>query len=368
MSVTLFLSGDVMTGRGIDQVMATPAQPTLYESWVKSATEYVHLAEARNGPIPRRVEPEYIWGDALEVLDTAGVDASIINLETSVTSHDDPWPGKGIHYRMHPDNIACITVAGIDCCVLANNHVLDWSHPGLTETLETLRQAGMMTAGAGSDEEEAKRPATIETGPPGRVAVVALGHPSSGIPTSWSAGPDRPGVALLSALSNDEVELITGSVASAAGPRAVIVASIHWGSNWGYRIPESHRRFAHALIDRAGVDVVHGHSSHHPLGIEIYQDRPILYGCGDLINDYEGISGHESYHPDLGILYLVTTDEEGGLEEMELVPMRMRRFRLEHPPVDEVAWMEETLRKQSEPLGAEVSSEGQGRILVRSLR
>lgn len=364
MSVTVFLTGDVMTGRGIDQVMSHPAEPTLHEPWVKSASEYVRLAERRNGPIPRRVEPDYIWGDALQVLGSAGVDARIINLETAVTDHDEPWPDKGIHYRMHPDNVDCLTAADIDCCVLANNHVLDWSYPGLSETLDTLRQAGVTTAGAGRDEEEARRPAVIGTASGSRVVVLALGHPSSGITSSWSAEADRPGVAFVSRLTDDEVDLIRERVSTVAEPGDLVVASIHWGPNWGYGVPGSHRRFAHSLIDRAGVHVVHGHSSHHPLGIEVYRGRPILYGCGDLINDYEGISGHESYHPDLGILYLLTMDPEPVcLRRMELVPMRMRRFRLEHAPSEELAWLVETLSRESEPLGTRVST-GEGRILV----
>lgn len=40
----------------------------------------------------------------------------------------------------------------------------------------------------------------------------------------------------------------------------------------------------------AGVDVVHGHSSHHAKGAEVYRGKLILYGAGDLISDYEGIS------------------------------------------------------------------------------
>lgn len=71
----LFLSGDVMTGRGIDQIQATPGDPTLYESWAKSAIRYVEIAERSHGAIPRRVKPEYVWGNALAVLGAAGVDA-----------------------------------------------------------------------------------------------------------------------------------------------------------------------------------------------------------------------------------------------------------------------------------------------------
>jgi poly-gamma-glutamate synthesis protein (capsule biosynthesis protein) len=91
------------------------------------------------------------------------------------------------------------------------------------------------------------------------------------------------------ALSSAQVDVVAERVAAVVRTGDIVVVSIHWGPNWGYHVPSSHRRFARALIDRAGVHVIHGHSSHHPLGIEVYRNRPILYGCGDLINDYEGI-------------------------------------------------------------------------------
>ncbi|MCP4204321.1 MAG: CapA family protein, partial [bacterium] len=123
--ITLFLCGDVMTGRGIDQILSVPSDPRLHERWVESAVDYVKLAERASGSIPRSVEPTYIWGEALAEVERCRPDLRIINLETSVTTSSD-WQLKGINYRMHPDNVACLTAAGIDCCVLANNHVLDW--------------------------------------------------------------------------------------------------------------------------------------------------------------------------------------------------------------------------------------------------
>ena len=160
--ITLFLCGDVMTGRGVDQILEHPGDPRRYESWARSALDYVHLAERKNGPLPHAVDPAYIWGDALAALDAAGTTARIINLETAVTDEGAPWPGKGIHYRMDPHNVACITSANIDCCVLANNHILDWSNPGLEQTLNSLQGAGLEVTGAGSDAAAAARPALID--------------------------------------------------------------------------------------------------------------------------------------------------------------------------------------------------------------
>lgn len=359
--VRIFLSGDVMTGRGIDQILAVPGDPILYESWVKSAIRYVELAEKRHGPIPRAVDPDYVWGDAIEELEAADVAARIINLETAVTGRGEPWPAKGVHYRMHPRNVDVLEAAGIDCCILANNHTLDWSYDGFSQTIDSLHHAGIATAGAGSDAEQARRPAVIETGTGSRVIVVAVGLGSSGVPLSWSAAASRPGVWLLSALDRDAVDAIGEQLSRTARPGDIAVVSIHWGPNWGYAIPTEHKRFARALIDETDVQVVHGHSSHHPLGIEVYRDRLILYGCGDLINDYEGIEGHDMYRPGLGMLYLVTLDAN-RLRDLEMVPMRLRRFRLERVDAGEIKWLRHNLSRVSREFGTEVKDHGDGRL------
>jgi poly-gamma-glutamate capsule biosynthesis protein CapA/YwtB (metallophosphatase superfamily) len=190
--VKLFLCGDVMTGRGIDQVLPHPSVPTIYEPYLENAGAYVELAEQVNGPIPKPADYIYVWGDALEELEKTPTDVKLINLETSITKSEEYWPGKGINYRMHPKNVPFLTEAGIDVCALANNHGLDWSCSGLTETLATLNHVDVKSAGAGASLEEAQRPAVVNTaGKKSRVIVVSCGHTSSGIPRSWAADENR---------------------------------------------------------------------------------------------------------------------------------------------------------------------------------
>jgi len=171
-----------MTARGIDQVLPHPSHPRLYEPYVRTATQYVELAELANGDIPKPVEFSYPWGDALTEWQRAAPDLRLINLETSITASDDYWSDKGIHYRMHPRNVSCLTEAKIDCCSLANNHVLDWGYDGLAETVRTLKRANITIAGAGHNLEEAERPAVMEVEGKGRVIVFSYGLPSSGVP------------------------------------------------------------------------------------------------------------------------------------------------------------------------------------------
>ena len=181
-TVRIFLCGDVMTGRGIDQILPHPSNPQIYESYMKDARGYVAIAERANGPVPAPVSYDYIWGDASKVLDNYAPDLRIINLETSITTSDDYWKGKGINYRMHPQNIACLSALKIDICVLANNHLLDWGYQGLEETLSTLNNAHIKTSGAGSDLFNAQKPAIMEVKNKGRVLVFSYGTPTSGIP------------------------------------------------------------------------------------------------------------------------------------------------------------------------------------------
>lgn len=363
--IGVFLCGDVMTGRGIDQILPHPGSPTLYERYVRDARHYVALAERASGAIPHPVPFDYIWGDALDAWQRLEPDARIINLETSVTSNEEPWPDKEVHYRMHPRNIGCLAAAGIDCCCLANNHVLDWGLPGLEETLDTLDAAGLRHCGAGRHAAEALAPTVLDIPGKGRLLVFAFGSTTSGIPIEWAATEKGPGVNLLADLSGATARNIGAQLRHYKRPGDLVIASIHWGSNWGYAIPQEQVHFAHCLADE-GVDIVHGHSSHHARPIEIYRGRPILYGCGDFLNDYEGIGGFDDFRGDLTLMYFATlAPANGRLVELRLVPMHIRRCRLHRAAAGDAQWLCHTLNESSAPFGTEAFVDQDSCITVR---
>ncbi|QGV80263.1 CapA family protein [Streptomyces ficellus] len=364
-AVTLFLCGDVMLGRGVDQVLPHPGDPALREGYIRDARAYVELAEAAHGPVSWPVAPAWPWGDALAVLDRARPDVRVVNLETSVTADGTFAAGKEVHYRMHPGNLPCLTAVRPDVCALANNHVLDFGRPGLEETLDALAGAGLRAAGAGRDADEAWRPAVVDLGDR-RVVLVAFGTESSGIPPGWAATGDRPGVAFLPAPTYEAAAAVTDRIRAVRRPGDVVVASVHWGSNWGYGVPRDHVRFAHALVD-GGVDIVHGHSSHHPRPLERYRGGLVLYGCGDLVDDYEGITGYEHYRDDLRPLYLVTAEPGSGRPPgVRIVPMQARRMRLRHASRADAEWLRATLDRVSRGFGVRVALDAAGGLVVDS--
>lgn len=365
---TIFLCGDVMTGRGIDQILPHPSKPKLYEPLVKDAREYAALAEALNGPIAKPVDYSYIWGDALSVLQREKPDVRIVNLETSITTSDDYLLSKEIHYRMHPQNVPCLQALGANCCVLANNHALDWGEKGLIETIETLKKAKIKMVGAGRNDDEAAAPAVINLSKGKRVIVFAYGHASSGALIEWKAGRNKLGINVLTDLSLKTTSEIREKVRSIKKKGDIAIFSIHWGSNWGYEIPEEQRLFAHNLIDKAAIDIVHGHSSHHVKGIEVYRGKPIFYGCGDFINDYEGISGFESFRDDLVLMYFVKVNASNGvMVSLIMVPLQIRRFHLNRASRQDTKWLLNVLNREGHKLGTRFAQAANGTTREREI-
>jgi poly-gamma-glutamate synthesis protein (capsule biosynthesis protein) len=256
---------------------------------------------------------------------------------------------------MNPENIPCLKTAQIDYCSLANNHILDWGYSGLRETLETLKRAKIKSAGAGRNLAEAQSPAVMEVEGKGRVMAFSFGSPSGGIPYDWGASEDRPGVNLLEDLSDNTLRRIKERVLQVKQPGDIVVASIHWGGNWGYEIPREQTEFAHKLVDRAGVDAVHGHSSHHVKGIEVYRDKLILHGCGDFLNDYEGIRGYEDFRDDLGLMYFASVNpSSGALIHLQMVPTQIKRFRVNRASRADTLWLRDVLNRQGKKFGTRV--------------
>jgi poly-gamma-glutamate synthesis protein (capsule biosynthesis protein) len=197
------------------------------------------------------------------------------------------------------------------------------------------------------------------------VLLSSWATPSSGVPQDWAASRTRAGVALLPELSERTADAVAQAIAHVRRPGDIVILSLHWGGNWGFALPHEHRDFAHLLIERGVADLVHGHSSHHPLPIEVHRGRAIVYGCGDLLNDYEGIGAHGHLRSDLACLYLVTLADDGRLERLEIVPLQLRRLRLQRADATGRSWLRRVFAEEGQELGTGVSDAEEGSFALR---
>jgi len=133
----------------------------------------------------------------------------------------------------------------------------------------------------------------------------------------------------------------------------IVIASHHWGLD--HAVLDYQVQVAHTAID-AGADLVMGHGPHMPLGIEIYQDKPIFYGVGSFAFE----TGHRGRtHPDwIGLMLHVTT-EDGALARaaFSFVRHNERNETVPRPIAEEQSELDH-LRQLSARFGTRLEVEG----------
>ena len=326
--LTIFLCGDVMLGRAVDQIFQFKTDPRLYETVNNDAKQYLPLKMLRYAKKNHYVGYDYIWGPLLKSPFYTNADLKIINLETSITHSQKPEL-KAVLYKMHPQNIETIKVANIDYCNMANNHVKDWGLDGLLETLNILKKNKINYGGIGKNLFEAQQPTCFHINNR-KIFIFSIAEPGSGTPLEWKATHQNPGVNMIDIDDLTQILKFVDLIKKTTNNDDFIIVSIHWGSNWGWTIEDKYRNFAHHLIDYANVDLIHGHSSHHFRPIEMYKNKLIFYGCGDLINDYETINNpiHEQFKPHISLTYYPTYNNDKQIVKLIIIPFTIKNLQL----------------------------------------
>ena len=329
MTTRIGLTGDVMLGRNVDRRQ-------------------------------RSRSPDAVWGDLREQL--AALDGLFVNLECALSTRGERWTRtyRPFHFRADPSwATAALEAAGVRFAALANNHLLDFGETALLDPLDALDDAGIAHAGAGPDRAAARAPAVVDVSGT-RVAVVSF---TDNTP-EYAASEDSPGVAYCRL---DPDEPADRAVVERSLDRArehdpdLLVASLHWGPNMEFEPSEARREFGRWLAGR--VDLVHGHSAHVFQGIEVVDGTPILYDCGDFVDDY---AVDDDLRNDRGFLFEATIDER-EIEHLWLHPVEISDCAVHEASSGVAEWCRERMRERSAPFGTADAFDREGESLVLSL-
>ncbi len=331
-TVRLGLAGDVMLGRLVDRyVLGNPAVP-----------------------------PAYAWGDLLPLFQRT--DLRMINLECVIASSGMPWAltPKTFHFRARPRAIEALGEARVDFASLANNHILDFDVGAMNECLDLLDGAGIAHAGAGMSLADATAPAVLLAAGGLRCAVLAL---TDNMP-EWAARADQPGINFIDVgsdgLKEPHLSRVRATLDTARRMADLVVVSAHIGPNWGLPSPAM-RTLARQLVD-LGTDLYWGHSNHTVQGIELHRGRPILYSCGDFLDDYAVDAVERN---DLSGLFEIGVDD-GVVREILLHPVRIDRLQVNRAAGPDASWICRRMAERCAALGTSSESDGQTlRILTR---
>lgn len=287
-----------------------------------------------------------VWGNVLDRL--RELDGLVINLECVLSKRGTKWrrTRRPFHFRADPDwAVPALERAGVDCCTLANNHVLDYEETALCDTLDRLDEARIARTGAGETIEDALEPAVVSTDGL-EVAVVSL---TDNTP-EYAAEEDSPGTAWIEIDHEDAATRRRVREALEDARRVepdLLVASLHWGPNMVTEPPASFREFGRWLIE-AGVDVVHGHSAHVFQGIELHEGRPILYDTGDFVDDY---AVDPELRNDRSFLFVLELGDDGELLELRLYPTEIEDCAVHEASPEAADWSRDRMRELSDPFG-----------------
>lgn len=201
-------------------------------------------------------------------------DIFMLNEEFPFGTTGEPMEEKEYTFRVDPSYSTVLSELGVDIVTLANNHMLDFGRGPLTETLNTLDQAGIAHVGAGENLDEAKTLKTFEMG--GRT-IGFLGA-SRVIPEhSWNASSGSSGL-----FTTYDAAALVEQIQKAEESCDFTVVYVHWGIEKNTQPEEYQKTLARQYID-AGADAVIGAHPHVLQGIEFYQGKPIFYSLGNFI-------------------------------------------------------------------------------------
>ena len=263
-------------------------------------------------------------------------DLLVLNLECCISERGERWPDpwKPFFFRAPPAAVQTLSLLGVDCVTLANNHALDYGAEALLDTFAHLRAAGIECVGAGPNRELARSPVVLESGGFRLAVIGCCDHPAE-----YAAGPDSPGVAY-------GLEWVPQAVEQAQSD--LVLVTPHWGPNMAPEPLPRIRRWAAALRD-AGAALVAGHSAHVFHGVE----QGVLYDLGDFLDDY---AVEPRLRNDLGLFFLVDLDREGPAR-LEAVPLKLEYCRTRLATGRDAEWIARRFREACRALGTEVDDE-----------
>jgi len=173
-----------------------------------------------------------------------------------------------------PEYIELLEYVGTDVVELTGNHMNDHGHDWFIYTLEMYDEKGWPYFGGGRDLEESYLPAILESN---GNKFAFLGFCWWGPAYDW-ATEDSPGSA------PPHFEEFEARIAQLKQEGYIVIFTFQYLESYQYEPVGQQVIDFRRMID-AGADIVSGSQSHHPQGMEFYNDGFISYGLGNLFFD-----------------------------------------------------------------------------------
>ena len=203
-------------------------------------------------------------------------DFSIVNFEFPVVVNDaEPIEKFGPVLKGQRKAIDAIKYAGFNVCTLANNHILDQGEKACINTQTHLNEAFISTVGIGKDLDNAKRILYLESAGETIAIINCCEHEFS------VASDDNAGANPLNPIQQYY------AIYEARKHSDYVIIIVHGGHEM-YQLPSPRMKETYRFFVDTGADAVINHHQHCYSGYEVYKSKPIFYGLGNFLFDWEG--------------------------------------------------------------------------------
>lgn len=203
-------------------------------------------------------------------------DYRVVNFEFPVVVGDAaPIQKCGPALSGQPEAVDALKAVGVNVCTLANNHILDQGVRCLMDTKRRLLDAGIKTVGAGVDRKEASEELVLEKNGETTAIINCCEHEFS-IASESTAGANPL-----------DIVAQYRSIKNAKAQCDYVIVIIHGGIEH-FQYPTQRMKDTYRFFIEVGADAVINHHQHCYCGYEIYKGKPIFYGLGNFLFDWEG--------------------------------------------------------------------------------
>ncbi|WP_232376617.1 CapA family protein [Amycolatopsis aidingensis] len=201
----------------------------------------------------------------------SAADLAICHLEVPLAEDGGDFSGYP-SFNAPPELADALADTGYDSCSTASNHTLDQGEDGVRRTLDTLDDAGIQHTGSARTEQEADTPLVLD------VNGVKVGQVSF---TFGFNGYELPDGKPWMANRLDAEAVIAQAEATRAAGAEVVIASLHWGTEYQHDPTAQQRRLAERLLGADSIDLILGHHAHVVQPIERIDGEWVAYGLGN---------------------------------------------------------------------------------------
>jgi poly-gamma-glutamate synthesis protein (capsule biosynthesis protein) len=159
-------------------------------------------------------------------------------------------------------------------CILANNHITDYGHDGVLETIHLVQENGFKVVGAGATLAKAREPAVLRF-PERTIGILAYADTRYHV-GSVAATAHNAGVAPL------DPSMVTEDLRYLAAHVDDIWLFLHWGHEY-LRYPEPEQRMLARAFSQAGASLIVGMHPHVMRGAEVLERTPVYYSLGNFV-------------------------------------------------------------------------------------